>query len=296
MKLFPIFVNILKISRMNKYIVLITLVILSACHGNSSDENTSATDNSAPVNNGVPAPQNLTVNPVQIYPHDTSSFTEGLQVYKGKLYEGSGDFINSALRIEDIKTGKVLQIHRMGTPDIFGEGINVFKGKIYQLTWQSHIVYVYDENDITKPIKTFPWPYQGWGMTNDGTNLIISDGQSNGYLYYVNPDNFTVIKTLTVQDNNGPVSNLNELEYIDGFIYANVWMTDNIVKINPANGNVIAVINCAGLLEKNAPAEFKDPSFDHESNVLNGIAYDSTTKKIYITGKRWPKLFEVTFN
>ena len=281
---------------MNKYIIIIGLAFLSACNGNTADTNTPATDTTTKVDNGVPPPQNLTVNPVEIYPHDTSSFTEGLQVYDGKLYEGAGDFENSSLRIEDIKTGKVLQKHIMGTPDIFGEGVNVFKGKIYQLTWQNHIVYVYNENDISKPIKTFSWPYEGWGMTNDGTNLIISDGQKNGYLYYVNPDNFTVVKTITVQDNNGPVVNLNELEYIDGFIYANVWMTDNIVKINPANGNVVATINCEGLLQKADPTDFNDPHFDHEANVLNGIAYDSATKKIYITGKRWPKLFEVTFN
>ena len=281
---------------MNKYIIIIGLAFLSACNGNSADTNTSTTDTTAKVDNGVPPPQNLTVNPVEIYPHDTSSFTEGLQVYDGKLYEGAGDFENSSLRIEDIKTGKVLQKHNMGSPDIFGEGVNVFKGKIYQLTWQNHIVYVYDEKDISKPIKTFSWPYEGWGMTNDGTNLIISDGQKNGYLYYVNPDNFTIVKTITVQDNNGPVTNLNELEYIDGYIYANVWMTDNIVKINPANGNVVATINCEGLLQKADPTDFNDPHFDHEANVLNGIAYDSTTKKIYITGKRWPKLFEVTFN
>jgi glutamine cyclotransferase len=281
---------------MNKYIIIIGLAFLSACNGNTADTNTSATDTTVKVDNGVPPPQNLTVNPVEIYPHDTSSFTEGLQVYDGKLYEGAGDFENSSLRIEDIKTGKVLQKHNMGTPDIFGEGVNVFKGKIYQLTWQNHIVYVYNENDISKPIKTFSWPYEGWGMTNDGTNLIISDGQKNGYLYYVNPDNFTVVKTITVQDNNGPVTNLNELEYIDGYIYANVWMTDNIVKINSANGNVVATINCEGLLQKADPADFNDPHFDHEANVLNGIAYDSAAKKIYITGKRWPKLFEVTFN
>jgi glutamine cyclotransferase len=282
---------------MNKYIIVLLIVAsLSACHGNSSDTDSPSTDNNTKIANGIPAPQNLTVNPVEIYPHDTSSYTEGLQVYDGKLYEGAGDFENSALEIADIKTGKVLQKHKMGTPDIFGEGINVFKGKIYQLTWKNHIVYVYDQKDISKPITTFSWPYEGWGMTNDGTNLIISDGQPNGYLYYVNPDNFKIVKTITVQDNNGPVNQLNELEYIDGFIYANVWMTDTIVKINPANGNVVAVINCAGLLQKAAPAEYNDPHFDHESYVLNGIAYDSTAKKIYITGKRWPKLFEVTFN
>ena len=133
-------------------------------------------------------------------------------------------------------------------------------------------------------------------MTNDGTNLIIDDGQPKGYLYFVSPDSFKLVKTITVQDNNGPINQLNELEYIDGYIYANEWMTDNILKINPANGNVVAYINCNDLLQKADPANFNDPHFDHEANVLNGIAYDSVSKKIYITGKRWPKLFEVTFN
>jgi glutamine cyclotransferase len=282
---------------MNKYFILIALVVLAACHGKSDNETIPAVDTAAAtVNNGVPAPQMQTINPIGIYPHDASSFTEGLQIYNGKLYEGAGDFENSALQISDIKTGKILEKHKMGTPDIFGEGINVFKGKIYQLTWRNHIVYVYDEKDISKPIKTFPWPYEGWGMTNDGTNLIIDDGQPKGYLYYVNPDSFTIVKTITVQDDHGPVNQLNELEYINGFIYANVWMTDNIVKINPANGYVVSVINCAGLLQQAAPTEFNDPSFDKEANVLNGIAYDSATKKMYITGKRWPKLFEVSIN
>jgi glutaminyl-peptide cyclotransferase len=280
---------------MPKYILLMGLVSLLACNSNQTDSN-SAENDTIKVNNGIPAPINMTVNPVGIYPHDTSSFTEGLQVYNDKLYEGSGDFQNSALEVSDIKTGAILQKHIMGTPDIFGEGINVFKGKVYQLTWRNHIVYVYDEKDISKPIKTFSWPYEGWGMTNDGTNLIIDDGQPKGYLYFVNPDSFKIVKTITVQDNNGPINQLNELEYVDGYIYANEWMTDDILKINPVNGYVIARINCAGLLQNAAPKEFNDPGFDHEANVLNGIAYDSATKKIYITGKRWPKLFEVTFN
>ncbi len=287
-----------KTGSMNKYFLLFGLIALAACNNSSSTDNnnTATPDTTAKVSTGVPVPQSLTANPVSMYPHDITSFTEGLQVYNGKLYEGAGDFANSSLRIEDITTGKVLQKHMMGSAEIFGEGINVFKGKIYQLTWQNHIVYVYNENDITKPITTFTWPYEGWGMTNDGTNLIISDGGKNGYLYYVNPDDFKIIKTITVQDNNGPMDQMNELEYIDGFIYANIWNTDNIIKINPANGYVVATINCAGLLQKADPTDFNDPGFDHEANVLNGIAYDNATKKIYITGKRWPKLFEVTFN
>ena len=279
-----------------KYIIPFYLLVLFSCNTTPSEPSTQPkTDqnNSATSTN---VPKELKLNVISVYPHDTSSFTEGLQIYDGKLYEGAGNFAHSGIEIADIKTGKILQKHIMGTPDIFGEGINVFKNKLYQLTWQSHVVYVYDLKDITKPIKTFPWLSEGWGMTNDGTNLIISDGGDKGYLYYVNPDNFSIVKTITVQDESGPVSRVNELEYIDGYIYANDFMTDTILKIDPATGNVVARINCAGILQQAAPKEFNDPSFDHNENVLNGIAYDSTTKKIYITGKRWPKLFEVTFN
>jgi glutamine cyclotransferase len=295
-KQFHTFASILKATPMNKYFFLIGLIILSACTGNPPQNDDSNGNTSTVSMNNVPAPQNINVNIVNIYPHDTSAFTEGLQIYNGKLYEGTGDFENSALQISDIKTGKVLQKHKMGTPEIFGEGIDVFKGKIYQLTWKNNIVYVYDEKNINKPIKTFSWPYEGWGMTNDGTDLIIDDGQPSGYLYYVDPDNFKIVKTITVQDNYGPVDNLNELEYINGSIYANEWMTDLILKIDPANGYVVAKINCAGILQQAAPKEYNDPNFDKNANVLNGIAWDSTIKKMYITGKRWPKLFEISLN
>jgi glutamine cyclotransferase len=282
---------------MKRYIFPAVAIIFFACNnGGTTGNNSQPQPDSSKATTGIPASQNLRVNVVGIYPHDITSFTEGLQIFDGKLYEGSGDYQKSGIQISDIATGKILQKHTMGSAEIFGEGIDVFKGKIYQLTWQNHIVYVYNQDDITKPIKTLSWQYEGWGMTNDGTHLIISDGQPKGYLYFVDPDNFNIVKTITVQDNNGPINQLNELEYIDGYIYANVWMTDNILKIDPNTGNVLATINCAGLLQNNDPKDFNDPNFDHESNVLNGIAYDNTSKKIYITGKRWPKLFEVTFN
>jgi glutaminyl-peptide cyclotransferase len=273
-----------------KYAFAAAIIFISACSNGGTDID----ENDPPAIPAVPAPQNIGFKVENVYPHDTSAFTEGLQLVDGKLYEGTGDYANSALQIADIKTGKVLQQHKMGTAQIFGEGIQVFKDKIYQLTYQNHLVYVYDKKDITKPIKTFEWPSEGWGMTNDGNSLIVSDGTP--YIYYVNPADFKVHKSIQVLDNNGPVEEINELEYIDGFIYANIWLTDKIIKINPANGHVVGVMNCVGLLQQYAAKEIAQPGFSPTDNVLNGIAWDSTAKKMFITGKRWPKLFEISLN
>lgn len=270
---------------MKKYLPIAVLIALTACNGNGTGEE-NIVDSSA-----IPKPTPLiTYNILAQYPHDTSAYTQGLQIYNGKLYEGTGDFENSSLRITDLKTGKVEKKHMMGTTEIFGEGINVFKGKIYQLTWRSHIVYVYDINNIDNPVKTLNWAYEGWGMTNNGTDLIISDGSAN--LYFVNPEDFKVKSIISVKEDRGPMDSLNELEYIDGYIYANVYQSEFIVKIDPTTGNIVGKIDLPGL-----PAQFfKDQVVPERTDVLNGIAYDSAAKKMYITGKRWPKLFEVKVN
>jgi glutamine cyclotransferase len=153
------------------------------------------------------------------------------------------------------------------------------------LTWQNHKVYVYDAKSLRK-LKELSWEHEGWGLTNDGTNLIVSTGDSN--LYYVNPETFKVRKIVGVTDNNGPVGNLNELEYINGFVYANIYLTDFIIKIDPANGHVIGKMDLSGLLEKSGKQVEKDQNL-----VLNGIAYDSSKKSMYITGKKWPLMFEM---
>jgi glutaminyl-peptide cyclotransferase len=178
----------------------------------------------------------------------------------------------------------------MGTDSIFGEGITIFKNKIYQLTWRSHVVYVYDIANIDKPEKTFNWPYEGWGLTNNGSDLIISDGSSK--LYFVNPDDFRLKSTISVTEQGSPVYYLNELEYVDGFVFANVYQTDKIIKIDPSSGFVVGKMDLAGVIQKFAPGYIPKP----EEEVLNGIAYDSATKKFLITGKRWPKMFELKFN
>jgi glutaminyl-peptide cyclotransferase len=268
-----------------KLLPIALLLVLCACNNDNDDDGTE----DPVLTLGVLPPQNLAFNVLNVFPHDTSAFTEGLQVVDGKMYEGTGETGQSVLKVYDIKTGSVSKSHKIAD-SLFGEGIQVFKGKLYQLTYQNHLVLVYDLKDITTPIQTFTWPTEGWGMTNDGTNLIVSDGSP--FIYYVNPVDFSIIKKVQILSNTGPLGNINELEYIDGFIYANVFMTDTIVKINPANGHVVGVMDCRGLLQQYATKEIA-AGFDANNNVLNGIAWDSTAKKMYITGKNWPKLFEV---
>ena len=265
---------------MKTYSAIALLIILASCAGNGSEPD----HDDSIVPKPIPA---IGYNVVAQYPHDTSAYTQGLQIYKGKLYEGTGDYENSSLRITDIKSGKVEQKHMMGSDKIFGEGINIFGDKIYQLTWKTHVVYVYNLNNINQPISTLPWPYEGWGLTNNGTDLIVSDGTAN--LYFVNPADFKVRSTIAVTDNGGPVQELNELEYIDGFVFANVWQTNIIVKIDPSSGHVVGRMDLSDLQN----TYFKD-QVTERTDVLNGIAYDSSSKKLYITGKRWPKMFEVT--
>lgn len=268
---------------MKKYSALAVLIALAAC--TNGDKQPVEDDSVKPI----PTPV-ISYTILSQYPHDTSAYTQGLEFYKGKLYEGTGDYKNSSLRITDYKTGRVEKKHMMGTDSLFGEGITIFKNKLYQLTWKSNLVYVYDVNKIDKPIKTMKWPYEGWGISNNGTELIISDGTSK--LYFVNPDDFRLMSTISVTDNSGPVSQLNELEYINGFVYANIYYKDEIVKIDPASGQVAGKMDMAGLESK----FFPNMLAPDQGYVLNGIAYDSASKKIFITGKRWPKLFELKLN
>ena len=262
-------------------LVLVLFCLILSCHNNDSGN--------GPVNPGIAPPQTITYTIDSIFPHDTSAYTQGLEFVNGKLLEATGDYQNSSLRIVDIASGKVEKIHKMGTKDIFGEGITLLHDTLYQLTWQSNIVYVYLLKDISKPIKTFNWPHEGWGITNNGKELIVSDGSSE--IYFVSPANFSVIKKIAVADNNGSIDNINELEYVDGFIYANVYQTDFIIKIDPATGNVVGKLSFPNLIQTYDAREVTN-----RTDVLNGIAYDSSSKKFYITGKRWPKLFRFSLN
>ena len=267
-------------------------VLFFACNTNTS---TSDVDTSIPVPhpNNIPPPKPITFTIDAVYPHDPQAFTQGLEFYKGKLYEGTGEPKQSTLRIVDIKTGQPEKKYLIPDTTIFGEGITIYKNKIYQLTWQNHKIFEYNIDDITRPIGTYNWSVEGWGLTNDGNNLIISDGSSK--LYYVQPDEakkeMKTIKIITVSDNFGEVDSLNELEYIDGYIFANRWYNNHIIKIDTSNGHAVGIMDLTGLLHQYDPnAKFDDGA------VLNGIAYDSAAKKLFITGKDWPKLFELKLN
>lgn len=275
----------------NRIVVFILAMIFISCGGNSDSDFDDSLPVIKPNNIAAPAPMIFTVK--GIYPHDASAFTQGLEFYKGKLYEGTGEYGKSRLRIVDLETGVAEKDHLMPDKTLFGEGITIFKDKLYQLTWKNNKVFVYHLNDITTPISTLKWNREGWGATHDGENIIISDGTSK--LYFVQPDEaakeMKVMKIVTVMNHQGEVPYLNELEYIDGYIYSNIWFSNDIVKIDPENGHVVGVMNLAGLLKQYAPTAEVNPDA-----VLNGIAYDSVSKKIYVTGKLWPKLFELEIN
>lgn len=247
------------------------------------------TDIEPRLNAEVPAPPpSILYQVVSVLPHDTSSFTEGLVFHNGTLIESTGMPGTSWMGPVDPLTGKIER--KINLPqEFFGEGITVLHDKIYHLTWTSHKGFIYDANSFTKTAE-FSYPMEGWGITNDGTHLVTSDGSNK--LYYLQPDSMQLVKTIKVTDNVGPVSNLNELEFIDGYIYANQWQTTYILKIDTADGKVVGRADFRALLNE---VEGKIPGIDFADNVLNGIAYDNVSKKIYVTGKRWPSMFEIKF-
>lgn len=269
--------------------ILAAVVLIGVFSCNNKDDDRKVEDPSlVPPTSNIPAPVTMNFDIISQYPHDTSAYTQGLELHNGKMYEATGDNENSSLRITDHKTGKVIQKHMMGAADIFGEGITILNGKIYQLTWESNKVYVYDVNNITKPVKTFEWPDQGWGITNNGKDLIVSTGSSN--LYIVDPETFKIKNTIAVQTNKGPLDNLNELEYVNGVVYANIYTTNIIVKIDLESGHVLGVLYFPENFRQEELA--KNPRTDY----FNGIAYDSTSKSFFVTGKRWSRMFELKIN
>ncbi len=228
-------------------------------------------------------PEKMTYEVVKVYPHDRKAYTQGLVYEDGYIYEGTGLRGASTLRKWELKTGRVVESLNL-SPDLFGEGICILEDKIYQLTWTSRIGFVYDKNSFSV-IRRLKYSTQGWGLTTDGTHLIMSDGSNN--LYFLDPKYFSVLSRVSVYDDHGPVNQLNELEYINGTVYANVYQTDDIVQIDPACGKVLARINLRGLLPRK--------EYRSDTDVLNGIAWDAQGKRIFVTGKNWPKLFEVRF-
>src|SRR4030042_2466101 len=215
------------------------------------------------------------------YPHDMSAFTEGLVFEDGVLYEGTGLYGYSNRRRVDLETGKVLQIRELPS-QYFGEGITIYKNKIIQLTWKSHLGLVYDKSNF-ELLQEFNYPTEGWGITYDGSYLIMSDGTS--ILHFLDPETFEEISQIEVHENNIPVTKINELEYVQGEIFANIWLTERIARINPLTGQVTRWIDLKGILSPEERSEKVD--------VLNGIAYDAKNNRLLGTGKFWPKLFEI---
>lgn len=218
---------------------------------------------------------------VHVYPHDRHAFTQGLEFRNGFLYEGTGLEGRSTLRKEDLASGKVLQEIGLSA-QLFGEGITVLNGRITQLTWQSHIGYVYDQRSF-RLLKSFSYQGEGWGLANDGKQIYMSDGSAQ--IRCLDPATLQELRRITVHDGGQEIKELNELEWVRGEIYANIWETDRIARISPSDGQVLGWIDLSGLLT--------DQDRTPETDVLNGIAYDSVADRLFVTGKLWPRLFQI---
>jgi glutamine cyclotransferase len=218
---------------------------------------------------------------VHAYPHDEQAFTQGLIYLDGHLYESTGLQGHSSLRMEDLDTGRLLEFVDV-SDKYFAEGLTNWGSTLIQLTWQSHVALVYDRATFHL-LRTLPYPGEGWGLTQDGSHLVLSDGSPT--LRFLDPETFHQVRSITVKDRGVPVKELNELEFIHGEIYANIWHSDRIARIAPATGKVLGWIDLAGLL----------PASEHSSAeaVLNGIAWDSAHDRLFVTGKLWPKIFEI---
>jgi glutaminyl-peptide cyclotransferase len=218
---------------------------------------------------------------VHVYPHDKTSFTEGLEYHGGYLYESTGLEGHSVLRKMKLETGEVVQEIRLA-PHLFGEGITIFNQQIFQLTYKTQLGFVYDLATM-KEKRTFIYQGEGWSLTNDGTQIYMDDGSAQIRVW--DPATLKEKRRFTVHDDNGPIEQVNELEWVAGEIYCNVWQTDQMLRVSPADGRVLGRVNLAGLLT----AEERRGRID----VLNGIAYDAAGKRLFVTGKWWPKLFEI---
>ena len=255
---------------------MIFLVLLSSGCQTGAVANHSSGDN--PNKDSVPKYGYEIVN---TWPHDKDAYTQGLVFYEGKLLESTGQEGRSSLRLVEPETGKVLKKINVPRP-YFAEGITFFKGRIYQLTWQHQLGFIYDVESFEK-VGEFSYRGEGWGLTNDGSSLILSDGTNR--IRFLDPNNFQVNRTISVLDGSTPVDRINELEYVHGEIYANIWHKDRVARIEPQTGRVVGWIDLTGLRPL---SEAKD-----NEAVLNGLAYDESKDRLYVTGKLWPKLFEI---
>jgi len=218
---------------------------------------------------------------IKSYPHDKRAFTQGLVYDHGSFYESTGQETESSLREVEIATGKVLRQLNLDA-SLFGEGITLFNNRIFQVTWRSKVGFVYEAGTFRQINKIF-YPTEGWGLTTIGDKIVLSDGTN--ILYFYEPEMFTMVSKIEVYDNEKKIDSLNELEYINGEIWANIWMEDRIVRIDPVSGKVKGYLDLKGLFPQNE----RNP----EADVLNGIAYDKENNRIFVTGKRWSKLFEI---
>jgi len=229
----------------------------------------------------VPPFGRYTYDVAQVFPHDVNAFTQGLAWADGLLYEGTGLEGRSSLRKVLLESGEVLA--SVALPDSwFGEGITICRDRVVQLTWQAGVGLVYDRHDL-KLLGEFSYDTEGWGITYDGLRLIMSDGTDT--VYFLNPETYIVEGSVHVRDGAAPVVGINELEFVDGLVYANVWPTDTIVMIDPADGSVRGHLDLSGLLASRRPSGPAD--------VLNGIAWDARNERLFVTGKWWPLLFEI---
>jgi len=260
--------------------ILRLCAVFAFCTGTLLSINCQPADTASRTDPGKPVPV-YSYEIVHTYPHDPDAYTQGLIFDQGQLLESTGRNGKSSLRRVDLETGKVLQ--RVVVPEeYFAEGIALLHEKVYQLTWQHQLCFLYDHQTFKK-IDQLSYDGEGWGLTTDQHALILSDGTS--HLRFLSPDNFSVTRTLEVVDGKEPVTELNELEYVKGQIYANVWHQQRIAMIDPQSGKVTAWLNLNGLLSAKEVVE--------EEAVLNGIAYDEKTDRLFVTGKLWPKLFEI---
>jgi glutaminyl-peptide cyclotransferase len=219
---------------------------------------------------------------VRAYPHDQQAFTQGLVYVDGHLYESTDIKGQSTLREVDLETGRILRM-QLVSDRYFAEGLTDWKNTLIQLTWQSHVAFVYDRATF-RLLRTLHYDGEGWGLTHDTKSLILSDGTAT--LRFFDPETFKEVRRITVKDSGKPVTELNELEYIHGEIYANIWHSDRIARISPATGRVLGWIDLKGLMPRD--------QLSNDEAVLNGIAYDTAHDRLFVTGKLWPKVFEVT--
>jgi len=228
-------------------------------------------------------PKEMSFRVINTYPHEINSYTQGLEYKNDTLYEGTGLYGESKLQKVRLKDNKIYSKTTI-SEEYFGEGITIVGDTIFQLTWKEQTGFLYNRKTLEK-IGSFSYSTEGWGLCYDGQKLIMSDGSNQ--LFFYSPSDFTLIGQITVRDNRGDISHLNELEFIDGFVYANIYTTNYIVKIDPSSGKILERINLSGIL--------KQEDMHYNIDVLNGIAYDNKEKRIFVTGKNWPKLFEVEF-